>query len=206
MHRSGIGSRLAGLVGGLLFSLPALAIAAPPAGWVKVETYGFTTYLPKDWREFSNKKPDPENKPNLGSWAFMSPHASRKVWIRVSELQKGSLAEAVKRSVAHMLKNVTEHKKLKELPLEKDETKRDGVVVFYKGFVDAMSHSKKILQSYEHLIMRGIVRMPDLGIQVAVTHMYRGNKLDKAEEFFLEHLENTTPRSLKEALKLKNGK
>ena len=199
-------SRLAGLVGGLLVSLPAFAaIAAPPAGWAKVETYGFTTHLPKDWREFSSKKSDPDKNPHLGSWAFMSPHASRKIWIRISALQKTSLADAVSRSVGHMLKNVSNPEKLKEVQLPVDEEKHDGVIVFYKGFVDAFSHSKKVAQSYEHLIVRAIIRMPELGIQMALTHMYRGGKLEGAMDFLLKHLENTQPRNPKEALALKKA-
>lgn len=199
-------SRLAGLVGGLLVSLPAFAaMAAPPAGWVKVETYGFTTYLPKDFREFSNKKSDPDKAPNQGSWGFMSPHATKKVWFRVSALQKGSLEDAVKRSVGHMLKNVTDPVKLSESPIPLTAEKHDGMIVFYKGGVDAFSHSKQALGHYEHMIIRGLLRMPDMGIQVAVTLMVRGGQHEKADEFFLALLQNTLARPAKEALALKKA-
>ena len=44
--------------------------------------------------------------------------------------------------------------------------------------------------------------MPLLGIQVAVTHMYRGDKLKGLEDFFLQHVDSVEPREPAEALKL----
>jgi hypothetical protein len=192
------------ILAGLALTISATAQAGPaiPAGWAKVETAGFSMALPKDWREFRTKKMDVVKNPHFGAWGFMSPHASKKVLVRVGPLRPGPIADVVAATLKHLERKVTDLKKLKEIPLPKDEKGRDGVILILQGMSEAVSHKTKEVQHYLHLIIRGVVRFPQYGSQIALTHLVRGDQHEGAEEFFMQHISTFEPRDPAEVKKL----
>ena len=190
----------------LAVTLPAgLAIAQngpppppPPAGWVTVKTLGFSMALPGDYQEFYTFK-KAVDKPHLGNWGFISPHGTRKIFVRVSELKTGTAEELLKKSEHHLARKVGELKKLEMMQLPKDELGRDGAIGFYKGVMHAISHKTQKLGEYHHLIIRAILRYPKFNSQLSVTHMVRGDKSDEAADFFMKQTETFVARDPAEA-------
>lgn len=173
-----------------------------PPGWVSVKTLGFRMALPGDYQEFYTFKKDPLNNPHLGNWGFTSPHATRKVFVRVSVLKKGTAQQLLEKTVVHLKRKAGEVERLKYIEIPKDEEGRDGVIGFYKGVMHAKSHKTGKLGEYHHLIIRGILRYSKYNTQVTLTHMVRGDRTEGAEDFFLKQAETFQLRNPAEAKKL----
>ena len=179
-----------------------------PPGWAKVETAGFTMGLPKHWKEFLTKKYDIVKEPHRGSWGFMSTHAGSKVLMRVSNNKTGTMAQVLKESETHLVKKVQKLKKVKEIPIAKDPKGRDGLIIFYEGYTEAISRKTKNVEPMLHLILRALVRIPENKIMMTVTHLHRGDKVadakaqDEQIKFFMDHIQSITPRHADEVKKL----
>ena len=175
---------------------------ANPPGWVDVRTLGYRMALPGDYREFYTFKKDPKKNPHLGNWGFSSPHATRKIFVRVSVLKSGDAAELLRKSEHHLKRKVGGLKKLVQREIPADELGREGVIGFYTGVLHAKSHRTGKLGEYPHVILRCILRYPAFGAQLSVTHMVRGDRADAADEFFLKHIETFVMRDPAEAKRL----